>query len=303
MYDVTTIGTLTMDLYFKSECLTQKDNHFDLALGGKYFTDHFYENLGGGATNVAIGMHKHGLRVSLMTLIGKNSFKPLILEKLHDAGISYFHSKMVDDHLNISCILLAESGEKTVINYQSPHQHLMTEPKDYEFLLRTKAVYLANVPDVSFFDKLKILKFLHKNEKKVFANFGVIDCRRTKEQIFQLLEYVDVVIVNGHEFADMVKTNYERISFKKNIMPFYFPDFQSKTIIITDGERGSYGYSNGKTYFQEAVKPAKILDSTGAGDGFSAGFIGTYIKTNNIEKSMLSGAEYASKILAKIGAN
>jgi sugar/nucleoside kinase (ribokinase family) len=303
MYDVTTIGTLTVDLYFKSENLTASDTRFELALDGKYFTDHFHESLGGGATNVAIGLQRQGLRTSLVTLIGNNSFKPLILEKLEKESVSFIHSKMAEEHLNISCILLSEKGEKTVINYQSPHQHLFSENDEFSFLNRTRAVYIANMPDVSFSEKLRLAKYLKQHEKQVIANFGVVDCRRPKEHLEELIRYVDVLIINGHEFADMVKTEYERLSFNRNIISFYFPDFKEKAFVVTEGKKGSYGYLNGKHFHQPSIPPAKIVDSTGAGDGFSVGFIAEYVKHGDIEKAMLSGAQYASKILGRIGAN
>lgn len=303
MYDITTIGTLTVDLYFKGQSLTTNGERFELAMGGKYFTDYFHEGLGGGATNVAIGLHHFGVRVSLLTLIGKNSFKPMITEKLQAAGISYIHSKMVDEYLNISCILLSEKGEKTVINYQTPHQHLFSGHDEYERVLRSKYIYLANLPDVSFFEKFKLVKFLKTHEKTVIANFGVVDCRRPKEQIVNMLEHIDVLIVNAHEFADMVKTEYSRISFNKNVIQFYFPKHQDKVFIVTDGKKGSHGYVNRKVYHEKPIEPAEIVDSTGAGDGYSAGFIAEYMKSKDIEASMKSGAKYASKILAKIGAN
>jgi 2-dehydro-3-deoxygluconokinase len=303
MYDLTTIGTLTVDFYFQSDNLTSKDGRFELAMGGKYFTDHFCESLGGGATNTAIGVTKHGLRTSLVTLIGKNSFRPFITEKLQESGVSYIHSKIVGDHLNTSCILLSKTGEKTVINYQTPHQHLFSDEDDFNFLLRTRSVYMANLPNVAFSEKLRLLKFLKHHNILVFANLGVIDCRRPKEQVKELLELVDVVIVNGYEFSDMVKTHYSRIAFHKDVVSFYFPEFKEKVFIITEGERGSFGYLKGKHYHQAAIPPAKIVDSTGAGDGYTAGFIAEYLQTGDIQGAMLSGAKYASKILEKVGAN
>ncbi len=55
MLDLLTIGTVTVDLYYKGESLSEKDGHFNLAIGGKYFADSFYEGLGEGGANVSIG--------------------------------------------------------------------------------------------------------------------------------------------------------------------------------------------------------------------------------------------------------
>ena len=75
MYDLISIGTVSIDLYFTGGALTHSSDRFELAVGGKYFAEHFYENLGGGATNVAIGVHNEGLRCALLAKIGNNPFK------------------------------------------------------------------------------------------------------------------------------------------------------------------------------------------------------------------------------------
>ena len=134
------------------------------------------------------------------------------------------------------------------------------------------------------------------------VNLGVKDCRQPTEEIIKLLENVEILIINAHEFADVVKQLYKDIDFKKNLIQKY-PFLKNKIVILTDGEKGSYGYTNEKVYFQEPVKVNKIVDATGAGDGYTAGFIAEYLKSKDISKAMANGAQYAVKILTKIGAN
>ena len=90
MYDFICIGNISIDLYFKGESLTYKDNRFQLAIGGKYFADEFYEDIGGGGCNVAAGLTKHGYKVAVFAKIGNNPFRELILKKLKDKNIQNF---------------------------------------------------------------------------------------------------------------------------------------------------------------------------------------------------------------------
>ncbi len=60
MYDLISVGTISVDLYFLGKSFTFKDNRFALALGGKYQAENFYLSVGGGGANVAIGVAKHG---------------------------------------------------------------------------------------------------------------------------------------------------------------------------------------------------------------------------------------------------
>lgn len=114
---------------------------------------------------------------------------------------------------------------------------------------------------------------------------------------------IDILILNGHEFAELVKAPYKDIHFREDVVGWYIKPLKGKIIIITEGKKGSYVYLNGKVSHEKAIEIKKIIDSTGAGDGYSAGFISEYLKTKNIEKSMIKGSIYAARILTKLGAN
>ena len=81
------------------------------------------------------------------------------------------------------------------------------------------------------------------------------------------------------------------------------PFTKNHLLVITNGKKGSYAYHDSKVYYQKAIVTTKVLDTTGAGDAFTAGFIASYIQTSDIQKSMKAGAEYAVRIIARLGAN
>ena len=70
MYDLISIGNISIDLYFKGDALTFQNNRFQLAVGGKYFADHFYTGIGGGGVNIAIGASKFGLNTAVLGTVG-----------------------------------------------------------------------------------------------------------------------------------------------------------------------------------------------------------------------------------------
>ncbi len=303
MYDLISIGSISIDLFFKGKSLTFKEGRFQLAIGGKYVADHFFESLGGGGANVAIGARRNGLRTAVLGKVGNNPFKKIILEKLVDEKVSIHLCQFEENYLNISAILLTEKGERTIVHFPSPHQHITSNVHDKIKLLKTSMVYFGSLTDVPMEEKVELLNFFKNNRVLTIMNIGVHDCRRAKHQIEDLLKPVDILILNGHEFADLVKAPYRDIHFKENIINWYLPFIKNKIVIITEGAKGSYSYEGGKVYHQEAIKPANIVDTTGAGDAYTAGFIAEYFKSKDIEKAMEKGARYASKILAKIGAN
>jgi len=304
MLDLISIGTVTIDLYYKGASLTQNNQNFEFAIGGKYFADHFFEGLGGGGANVAIGVKRLGMKAGLMAKIGNNPFKPVIFNKLDDAGIEYKDfCKIENDYTNISSVLLSKSGEKTIINYRSPHQHIISDEKDYEILHKAQAIYMANLAGVSFKERISVLRHAKKYARKIFANLNVTDCRRPVEEILHFLDPVDIFIINTHEFADIVKTSYESIDFHTNVVNKFAPFHHEKILVLTDGRKGSYTYYEGRVYHEPAIKHIEVVDATGAGDGYTAGFIAEYMKTKDIKKSMKAGSDYSAVILQKLGSN
>jgi fructokinase len=76
----------------------------------------------------------------------------------------------------------------------------------------------------------------------------------------------------------------------------------NKLTIITRSENGSIAISNKEITNCESIKIEKILDLTGAGDLFAAGFLKEYLDKSNIKKCLQTGSKLAAKIIQKIGA-
>lgn len=300
MCDLVAIGDITIDLFFKSASFTQKDNRFFLAIGGKYSTDYFHESLGGGGANVAVGSAYFGLHTAVIGKIGENSFKQMIIQKLIKKGVSCEFLKIEKHYVNISSILLTESGERTIIHYADPYVNFQLSEHIKNQIGKTHALYMGNLPGVSYTDRTALLKSFKKDAVLICLNFGITDCRSNLSDLKKLLAYVDILILNTHEYAELIRKPCASIDFKKNSASLL--QFDDKIIIITDGEKGSYVYANKNVFHQPALYPKKIIDTTGAGDAYTSGFLASYIKNNDIQKAMSQGAKYASVILSKVGA-
>jgi sugar/nucleoside kinase (ribokinase family) len=162
--------------------------------------------------------------------------------------------------------------------------------------------YMGNLPDISISERKDILMLFKNNNIPVCLNIGVTDCRKPLLEISKLINLSDILIINTYEFAELIKKNYSKIDFSK-INCAHYLNFNEKILVLTDGEKGSYLYHRRNILYQKAIKSKRIVDTTGAGDAYTAGFISSFIKDGNLTKAMKNGAEYAVKILEKIGAN
>jgi 2-dehydro-3-deoxygluconokinase len=304
MFDALCVGTTTIDLYFKGNSLTSHGGRLNLTVGGKYFADFFYEGVGGGATNVSIGITKLGGRAMLYSDIGHNSFKRIIQDKLTSVGVSFGHCRYVHDYHNVSSILLTESGERTVVNYRSVESDFLHRPIQDDILSKAKIIYMGNLSRVSEWNKMRLLKSAKKLGKTTIVTLGSDECRKSYSQIDGLLANTDILIQNEFEFADLVRAHVDNLNwdYLEKMLPKHtvFP----KTMIVTRASRGSLCWHDGKFFTSSAIRPKKYVDTSGAGDGYTAGFIYAYTRYGgNIQKAMDTGSKYSSSKLEHLGPN
>ncbi len=302
MYDVVAIGNISADLYFNADELTHQGNRLNLAIGGKYQVSEFSMHVGGGGANVAIGCRRMGLRSAVVGMVGNNAFRKAIMQRLEQAKVATRYILFNQKDSSVAVILLGSNGERTIIHHESSHKHTVEEKHVLHHIKGARAVYFGNMPDVSAHERRSVMKRLHEQGSFIVCNVGKKDCCRPRTYTSELLEYADMLIVNTFEFCELIKQPDLKINFKKSVFE-YMPQMKDKLVVITDSSNGSYAYFGDKVYHQKAIQPRRIIDTTGAGDAYSAGFISSYITYLDIPRAMKNGASYASKILARIGAN
>ena len=135
------------------------------------------------------------------------------------------------------------------------------------------------------------------NAKKVAMSLSDQFCvDRHKPHFLELVKgKLDVTFANEQEISSLIEAkNFEEVvNFSKQL---------NKLIVITRGEKGALAI-NGENIVECGVKKnLKIVDLTGAGDLFAAGFLHGYVNNLSIEESLNKGTEMSSKVIQQIGA-
>jgi len=146
-------------------------------------------------------------------------------------------------------------------------------------------------------DPKKALDKAIKNSKKVAMSLSDKFCvDRHKSNFLDLVKNkLDIIFANEQEILSLINAKHfdEAISFGKNL---------KKLIIITRGEKGSVAIQNGDVTQCDVQKNLNIVDLTGAGDLFAAGFLHGHINNLSIKESLEKGTQMSSRIIQKIGA-
>ena len=297
---ILTIGSAVIDLIFQGKIFTQrtKNDRLSLAYGGKYVADNFYQFFGGGAANAAVSLSRQGLSSHIWTKASKDYFGSLIVKNLKKEKVGCDLVRKNLDHSPISTILLDTEGKRTIINYRSFADKLSFDNKAKNFIKKCNWVGMFSMPHWGKENKIKVLKFARENNVKVFLSLNGNEYRKGLDFVSDFFPYCTILDLNIYELADLLNTKAENIDLKKENLSRIF---NVPIVIVTCDVKGSFLYFSDNVIYQPAL-PVKLVDATGAGDAFCAGFLGKYVKTGDLKKSMEFAAHNAKAEIEVLGA-
>lgn len=302
MHDVVALGSLPLDLFFRDDSLTISHDRFALALGGKYVAGEFHDSLGGGGANVIIGTTRAGLRGALWSQVGIGGLSLYIRDQLTSEHIDLNLLEQEADFSNISTILLSAKGERTIITHRSHDLRLdITQPR-LTALRECQLFFLGNMPEIPLEERDRLVGIVHEAGHAVALNFGVKDCRRGLSTLSSIFSKATLVFFNRYELGDVL--GVKPTELLPNEINYHRALYLSDTaiVIITDGEFGSYAHTQSDIFYQPALRLEHVVDTTGAGDAFTSGFIAAHLYGRTIPECLASGARNSKSVISYVGA-
>ena len=248
--------------------------------------------VGGISLNFAVQAKRCGAdEVSLVSAVGQDEVGQAILNRLEQEQINASHISVLPGKTAHCEIVVLENGER----YFPPNSYHQQVLADYEPSAADLAFVQQHDVVVSRFDISytkaafnRVMLDLPIDGKKV-ADFGDwFDYDGRHLEIFPYLDQVDLAFISGDD------TTIEAFS----------PVSQTcrAQIVVTLGARGSVALLDGKLIKQPAVAVPKIVDTTGCGDAFQAGYTVAYFQEQGIKTSLAAGAKNAAQVLQHYGA-
>lgn len=302
MTKVLCIGGITYDMYFAGN-LPIIQNKFSLAVGGKYPTLHYAHHVGGGAVNTGIGLSRRGHKVSILGVLGKNEYIQTQKDLLKKVGIDHSLCVELEGYYNVSSILLTGTGERSVVNYEQEGQQLHFSRLHIATASQHDLVYIANLPDVPLKERALFAYEIKRINPKViiFTNIGISDCRKQSDAM-SFLQHVDGITINTTEYSELIEMDEDTINFLHHTISYDSPLY-GKHVILTQGSKGSHYYFKDSYHHQDALPVSSIVDTTGAGDAFTAGFLSGFMEKKAIPECLYFGASQSATILGVLGAH
>ena len=252
---------------------------------------------GGSVANSIVGLSQLGNKVGFIGKVNEDELGDKYEEGLKKEKVEYFYSKKKEDLPTGSCLILITSdSERTMCTFLGIAGKINENDVDINAVKNSEITFLEGyLWDEG--DPKKAFDKAIQNSNKVAMSLSDLFCvERHKPHFLNLFKNkLNITFSNEQEILSLLDTkNFDEVvSFAKEL---------GKLIVITRGEKGSIAIDKDEVVECDIQKNIKIVDLTGAGDLFAAGFLHGHVNNLSIKESLQKGTEMSAKVIQKIGA-
>jgi len=302
------IGNAIVDVICKVNDIFIEQNNLTKGTMKLFFDENEFKNLltnlkieksvsGGSVANSIVGLSQLGDKVGFIGKVSDDDFGSKYEEGLKKEKVQYFYSKKKEELPTGTClILVTPDSERTMCTFLGTAGKINEDDVSSDAIKKSEIIFLEGY----LWDEGEPKKAFDKainNANKVAMSLSDQFCvDRHKPHFLNLVKNkLDITFANEQEIISLIdaKTFSEVIEFSKKL---------NKLVVVTRGEKGAIAI-NGKEIFESGIKKnLKIIDLTGAGDLFAAGFLHGYINKLSTRECLEKGTEMSSRVIQQIGA-
>jgi sugar/nucleoside kinase (ribokinase family) len=252
---------------------------------------------GGSVANSIVGLSQLGNDVGFIGKVNADDLGQKYEEGLTKEKVKYFYNKKQETSPTGTClILITPDSERTMVTFLGIAGKINQNDINEKAVQKSEMIFLEGYlwdqgEPKSAFDKAMSL-----SNTKAMSLSDQFCVERHKDDFLNLVKNkLDIIFANEQEINSLINVNNfdEVITFGKQL---------GKLLVITRGEKGSVAIKNSEVIECESKSNLKIVDLTGAGDLFAAGFLNGFINKFSTKESLEKGTEMSSKIIQKVGA-
>ncbi len=252
---------------------------------------------GGSVANSIVGLSQLGNKVGFIGKISNDDFGEKYEAGLRKENVEYIYSKKKEKLPTGTClILITPDFERTMCTFLGTAGMINEENINADALKRSKITFLEGYLWDEGAPKKAFDKAINNSNKVAMSLSDKFCVDRHKPHFLELVRNkLDITFANEEEIMSLINTKdfNEVINFGKQI---------KKLLIVTRGSKGAISINGDNVCEVEVKKNLNIVDLTGAGDLFAAGYLHGYINSFSQQKCLEKGTEMSSKIIQKIGA-
>jgi sugar/nucleoside kinase (ribokinase family) len=286
------IGDVMLDVVTKIDVLPSQINY------GSDTPAKISTHGGGAAGNVAAWLSRTDARATIVGHVGNDAAGSALVSEFDALGVRH-HNLVIDNgHSGVVVVLVDPTGERTMFpdNGANSGLHIGDLPE----LVGYNAVYISGYSPLDPLSLPGIKEMIAKiREAKLPIYFDPASVGGMKEvllpEVKSWLPLMDVILLNEEEANYLTGTSDIEVA-----LDLLLEDCQ--TVVVKRGSHGAIGKSRGGESVSVPAIPTTVVDTTGAGDSFAAGFISYFATKKDLTRALMAGAEVAAHCVAIIGA-
>ena len=252
---------------------------------------------GGSVANSIVGLSQLGNKVGFIGKVSEDDLGQKYEDGLKKENVNFFYSKKKEALPTGTClILITPDYERTMCTFLGTASKINKNDVDVKSVKNSEITFLEGYLWDEGEPKSAFDKAIESSNKVAMSLSDLFCVERHKSHFLDLVKNkLDISFSNEQEIISLIdaKNFDEVISFAKQL---------EKITIITRGEKGSIAINKNDVIECEGKKDLKIVDLTGAGDLFAAGYLHGHINNFTIRESLEKGTEMSAKIIQQIGA-
>ena len=252
---------------------------------------------GGSVANSIVGLSQLDNKVGFIGKINNDEFGQKYEDGLKDEKVEFFYSKKKENLPTGTClILITPDSERTMCTFLGTAGNINENDVDIKVIKNSEIIFLEGYLWDEGQPKSAFEKAIQNADKVAMSLSDLFCVERHKSDFLDLVNNkLDITFANEQEIMSLINTkNFQDV--------ITFGQKLKKTLVITRGANGSIAINKNEVVECKSKKNIKIIDLTGAGDLFAAGYLHGYINNLSIAESLEKGTEMSSKIIQKIGA-
>jgi sugar/nucleoside kinase (ribokinase family) len=286
------IGDVMLDVVTKIDVLPSQINY------GSDTPAKISTHGGGAAGNVAAWLTRTDARATIVGHVGNDAAGSALVSEFDALGVQHHNLVVENGHSGVVVVLVDPTGERTMFpdNGANSGLHIGDLPELEGF----NAVYISGYSPLDPLSLVGIKEMISKiRTAGITIYFDPASVGGMKEvpiaEVKSWLPLMDVILLNEEEACYLSGSTDIEDSLQYLLQ-------HCETVVIKRGSHGAIGKSRGGESVSVPAIPTSVVDTTGAGDSFAAGFISYFARKKDLTRALMAGAEVASHCVAIVGA-
>ncbi len=280
-----------------------------LHLGDKILVKNIETHSGGSATNSAAALSRLGLKVSLLTKLGKDHDAEIILKELKKYRVRNLCRSHSPQNTDTSTIISSSREHNRIIfTHKGASQDLQLSDLKHLPVIFPQWIYFGSLVGPSFAAAKNLAKTVQRSGIKLLFNPSLYLVQKGKNYLRPILQAATILVLNKEEAEALagkrIRNSDKKMVEKEKSSAQLLRALQAlgpASVVITDGKNKLWALHEGKIYSARPPK-VRVVETTGAGDAFASSLLAGIIRKWSFEDCIRLGLINSTSVLQQVGA-